>query len=475
MSTDTTTRPGQDGKWKWRKVGEGWIADPTQLLANAKNWRIHPANQQAAMADALGELGWIDEIKVQAGTDVVINGHMRVAMAITESEGVPVSYYDLTDEEVDLALASFDSLGWFALKDQESYATLLGELSRADNSLTDLLNELHLQDEHDLHLQRALAGGRTEDDDEPDADEVFPVCQEGDLWHLGAHRLLVSDATQPLNWSILLADDPDDDDIDPAVAPLTEQVALVFTDPPYGVAYAGGTKRQRSLLGDDPEAHDELLTIFGSPFELLNQHRAAEAACFCFCADKAVWYLMEAARLNGWIVRAGLVWVKQQAQFGALGAQYKHQHEPYYYLVQPKRPPHWSGPTNSTTVKQVDRASKNEYHSTQKPVALAEEAILYHTEPGQIVVDLYAGGGSTLIAAEKTGRCARVMEIDTRYADVIVRRWQDYTGEVAVRDDGMTWDELALEVAEDGAVGEEDDDADSGRAGDEAGSPAVYR
>ena len=108
-------RPGQDGKWRWRKVGEGWLADPTQLLANPKNWRVHPANQQAAMADALGELGWIDEIKVQAGTDVVFNGHMRVAMAITAGEGVPVSYYDLTDDEDDLALASFDSLGWFAL------------------------------------------------------------------------------------------------------------------------------------------------------------------------------------------------------------------------------------------------------------------------------------------------------------------------------------------------------------------------
>lgn len=466
-------RPGQDGKWRWRKVGEGWLADPTQLLANPKNWRVHPANQQAAMADALGELGWIDEIKVQAGTDVVFNGHMRVAMAITAGEGVPVSYYDLTDDEVDLALASFDSLGWFALKDQESYTTLLGELSRADNSLTELLNELHLQDEHDLHLQRAHAGGRTEDDDEPVLEDMLPICQEGDLWHLGAHRLLVGDATQPLNWSILLGDQADDDD-EPG-PPLTEPVALVFTDPPYGVAYTGGTKKRRALAGDDPDQHDTLLAIFGAPFALLNQHRAAESACFCFCADKAGWYLLESARLAGWQVRAGLIWVKQQAQFGALGAQYKYQHEPYYYLVQPKRPPHWSGPANSTTVKQVDRASKNEFHSTQKPVALAEEAILYHTEPGQIVVDLYAGGGSTLIAAEKTGRSARVMELDPHYCDVIIRRWQDYTGEVAVRDDGMTWDELALEAAEAGPDDEEDDDGRAERDPDEAGTPAVYR
>lgn len=139
-----------------------------------------------------------------------------------------------------------------------------------------------------------------------------------------------------------------------------------------------------------------------------------------------------AAAAAGWEIRCQIIWNKNQAQFGALTAQYKAKHEPAYYCHKKGKTPRWFGPTNEVTVWDHDRASVNEYHPTQKPVALAERAIGNSSAPGDLVADFFLGSGSTIIAAEQTGRRCYGTELSPAYCDVIVERWQNLTGREAV-------------------------------------------
>lgn len=154
--------------------------------------------------------------------------------------------------------------------------------------------------------------------------------------------------------------------------------------------------------------------------------------------DKAPLYLWHAgvkgiaaaaaAAAAGYEIRCELVWNKNQAQFGSLSAQYKQKHEPCYYCVKRGHPPRWYGPTNEVTVWDHNRSAVNDFHPTQKPVALGERALTNSSERGSVVLDLFGGSGSTLIAAHSLNRKARLMEIDPIYCDVICRRFQEHTG-----------------------------------------------
>ena len=135
----------------------------------------------------------------------------------------------------------------------------------------------------------------------------------------------------------------------------------------------------------------------------------------------------------GYQVRAQIVWNKNQAQFGALGAQYKQKHEPCFYAHRSDSSPYWYGPTNEVTVWDVDRAQANDLHPTQKPVALFERAIRNSSREGALVLDPFMGSGTTFIAAEGLQRRAYGLEIDPGYAQVCIERWEAYTGRKAER------------------------------------------
>ena len=253
-----------------------------------------------------------------------------------------------------------------------------------------------------------------------DEDEVPPVPAEptsklGDLWILGEHRLLSGDSTVLADVQRLMAG---------------KKADCVFTDPPYGVDYDGGTTKRAKLAGD-------ATTALYLPCCLM----AAR-----FSTKKAAFYLWHAgvkgiaaaaaaaAAAAGYEIRCELVWNKNQAQYGALSAQYKQKHEPCYYCFRQGQSPHWFGPKNEVTVWDIDRAPRNNFHPTQKPVALAERALRNSAPAGGIVLDLFGGSGSTLIACEKMGRWCFMMEISPAYVDVIVERWQNATGKKAVLD-----------------------------------------
>lgn len=246
-----------------------------------------------------------------------------------------------------------------------------------------------------------------------------PTAKFGDVYQLGRHRLMCGDST---------------DDVQVGQLMDGELADLVFTDPPYGVSYDGGhadpDKRREKLANDDSTE------IYNKSVPLMFKFSKPTAALYLwFAATKSLQVLqvLQVLQTNDYVIRSWLIWNKNLAQFGAIGAQYKQKHEPCLYAYKKGETPFWDGPTNEVSVWDVDRASKNEFHPTQKPTDLAGRAMKNSCPSGGLVLDLFGGSGSTLVAAEGVGRRARLMELSAGYVDVIIKRWENHTGQKADR------------------------------------------
>ena len=158
------------------------------------------------------------------------------------------------------------------------------------------------------------------------------------------------------------------------------------------------------------------------------------AAVYLWFSDSKSAAVTAAVTAAGYEVRNTLIWNKNLAQFGAIGAQYKSKHEPCLYCFKKGKAPDWFGPNNEVSVWDVKRESKNEFHPTQKPVELPVRAITNSCKDDGVVLDLFGGSGSTMIACEKTNRHCRMLELSPNYCDVIIRRWQDHAGKMAYRE-----------------------------------------
>lgn len=308
--------------------------------------------------------------------------------------------------------------GW----DQEVLLGLLGTVQTSAGLLGTGFDDAGL---------RALADAlsppisRTDPDDVPDAPSDA-VSRRGDVWSLGGeHRAMCGDSTSPADLGALMAGG---------------RASLVFTDPPYGVDYDGGTTVREKLAGDEVGT-----SIYGDFLAALPGAVDPRAPLYVFFAGSHALEVFSAVVSTGYQVRALMVWHKMKAHYGALSAQYKLKHEPFLYCHRRGQAPYWYGPTNEVTVWEVEQSHRNDWHPTQKPVALAERAMRNSSEPGDIVLDPFGGSGSTLIAAHSAGRVARLMEIEPRYVDVIVRRFAEHTGDDPVRGDGAAWSELTRE------------------------------
>jgi DNA modification methylase len=247
------------------------------------------------------------------------------------------------------------------------------------------------------------------EDDVPPVPEA-PVSRLGDLWLMGGHRLLCGDATKASDVAQLMGEQSAD---------------LVFTDPPYGVGYDGGTTVRDKLQGD------ENTDLYAPCCDMAALHSKAGAALYLWHAGVKGIAAAAAAAAAGYSIRCEIVWNKNLAQFGALSAQYKQKHEPCYYCFKRGHAPAWYGPKNEVTVWDCDRARVNDLHPTQKPVGIVERAIGNSSKAGDVVLDLFGGSGSTLIGCEQTGRACFILEIDPRYCDVICQRFMNFTGKQA--------------------------------------------
>jgi DNA modification methylase len=382
-----------------------------KLIPYAKNSRTHSPEQVAQIAASIKEFGFRNPILVDGVGIIAGHGRLMAAQKLNLDKVPTIDCSDMTESQKKAYIIADNKLAMNAGWDMDFLKLELQDLEDADFDLS-----LTGFDDKELDaLLNVIEGtdGLTDEDAVPET-PLEPKTKLGDIYILGNHRLMCGDSTS----------------ID-AVEKLMDgkKADMVFTDPPYGVDYDGGhaTEKRRTKLDND----DKTLMYSGAlPVAYIVSKEGA--ALYLWFADRFAKDVLEALENCNYKVRTWIIWNKNLAQFGAIGAQYKPKHEPCIYAFKKGHAPYWNGPNNEVTVWDVKRHSKNEFHPTQKPVELPERAMENNSKAGDIVLDLFGGSGSTLIAAEKVGRKACLMELDPKYCDVIVKRWEDFTGKKAI-------------------------------------------
>ncbi len=398
----------------------------SRLIPRVTNPRTHTPEQVAQVAASMKEFGWTNPILVGADNDVLA-GHARLAAARQlEMSEVPVIQLGHLSEAQRRALVIADNQ--LALNAGWSEETLRVELQ----ALQEAEFDLSLVGFDDDELARLLAAqdaaeGLTDEDAVPELPQT-PVSATEDLWILGNHKLLAGDATDREQVTRLMGTDAAD---------------LIFTDPPYNVDYEGYTDDKLTIEGDrmsDADFKQFLEAAFRSCRSVVKPG-ASMYICHSSSWQREFQNALEAA---GFEVRCQIIWAKNTFAWGF--GRYKFQHEPIFYCHIAGQKDPWYGDRSQSTLWEEKKPAANRLHPTMKPVELVERALLNSSKAGDVVADLFGGSGSTLIGCERRGRKARLMELDPRYADVICRRYQEYTGKQAVLDgDGRTFDETAQE------------------------------
>lgn len=400
-----------------------WLADkieqwPTaKLLPYARNARTHSEDQVAQIAASIAEFGFTNPIL--AGSDgIIVAGHGRLAAAQKLGlEIVPVVVLDHLSPTQRRALVIADNriaenAGWDEAMLRIELEALQGE--GFDLDITgfdaDALAELIAGDEPDNE-------GQTDEDAVPEISET-PISHPGDIWIMGPHRLLCGDATVAANYEALLQGAP---------------VDMVFTDPPYNVNYANSAKdklrgKDRAILNDNlgEGFYDFLLAA------LTQMVAHCRGGIYVAMSSSELDVLQSAFRAAGGKWSTFIIWAKNTFTLGR--ADYQRQYEPILYGWPEGAQRHWCGDRDQGDVWQIKKPQKNDLHPTMKPVELVERALRNSSRPGNVVLDPFGGSGTTLIAAEKSGRIARLIELDPKYVDVIVRRWEEFTGKQAIRE-----------------------------------------
>jgi DNA modification methylase len=396
---------------------EHWPLD--RLRPYGRNPRTHSDEQIAQIAASIIEFGWTNPVLI-AGDGTVIAGHGRLDAARRLGfDAVPVLILDHLSESQRRAYVIADNQ--IALNAGWDDTVLAAELARLREDGVDL--DLLGFGEDDLdRLLDGLAGdgdgGQTDEDEVPDP-PVEPVTRPGDLWVLGRHRLLCGDATNATGVARLLDE---------------KKPHLLISDPPYGVEYdpswrneagVSATARTGKVPNDDRADWREAWALFPGSVAYV-WHAGVHA--------KTVAESLEAA---GFLVRSQIIWSKARFVLGR--GDYHWQHEPCFYAVRKSATGHWQGARDQSTVWAIGNASEEDeatVHGTQKPVECMRRPMINNSARDDAIYEPFAGSGTTVIAAESTGRVCLAMEIDPRYCDVIVERWQRFTGKDAVLDGG---------------------------------------
>ena len=397
-----------------------------KLIPYGRNPRTHSEAQVAQIAASIAEFGFNNPILVDT-KDGIIAGHGRLLAARKlQLAEVPVIVLDhLTEAQKRAYILADNQLALNAGWDDTLLAVELAALQKEDFNL-DLIGF------EDAELARLLAvqdaaEGLTDEDAVPELPET-PISMLGDLWILGGHRLLVGDATDSDAVAKLMGGAPAD---------------LVFTDPSYNVDYDGYTEERLKIKGDRMSEADfkKFLDAAFRSYRNVVKPGASIYVCHSSSWQREFQNALEAA---GFDVRCQIIWAKNTFAWGF--GRYKFQHEPMFYCHVAGEKDPWYGDKTQSTLWHEKKPAANRIHPTAKPVELVERALLNSSKSGDVVVDLFGGSGSTLIGCERRGRHARLMEIDPKYADCIVRRYQEYAGKQATLDvDGSSFDEVALE------------------------------
>lgn len=471
--------------WKNRIVGYANV-NTEELKANPKNWRTHSKRQQEALAGVVREVGVVQNIIVNKRTGLVVDGHLRLSLAIRDNQPtVPVTFVDLSEAEEATIIATFDPISALAGTDKDMLDTLLRDIETTDTAIMDLLGDLvnsnkmytlpdnlstpisydDEQPRQELDRSKNLLGDplsttyREERDpdmppmssytsasdgyDDDDEDEVpvplnskvpatayelvvktegaggdeFDITPieateyrtaRGDLWLIGGrHRLFIGDCTNLHNLERLFEG---------------KKAGLVFTDPPWNVAY-GSTEhpswKRREIANDN--LGEDFLPFLRKTFHGIQLFAEAGSPIYVVMSAQEWHTLHEALSTNGFHWSSTIIWVKDSFVMGR--KDYHTRYEPIWYgwlENAPRRHPLES--RNQSDVWEFDRPKRSDDHPTMKPIALVQKAIANSSYPNDIVFDAFLGSGTTLIAASKEGRIGYGCELMPQYGDVILRR-----------------------------------------------------
>lgn len=399
-----------------------------RLIPYAKNARTHDDTQVSQIAGSIAEFGFVNPILV-GDDNIIIAGHGRLMAAQQLGlDTVPVIVLHHLTEAQRRALVIADNkiaenAGW----NDELLKLELEELG-------DLGFDLDVIGFSDEELDELLGNdeqpGETDEDDIPEVEDE-PVSRHGDVWILGDHRLLCGDSTSKQDLEKLMSG---------------ELADMAFTDPPYNVDYGNNAKdkmrgKDRRIMNDN--LGDDFYQFLKDA--LTNLLSVTKGACYIAMSSSELDTLQKAFRDAGGKWSTFIVWAKNTFTLGR--SDYQRQYEPILYGWREGNDHFWCGARDQGDVWFFNKPVKNDLHPTMKPVELVERALRNSSKSRDIVLDLFGGSGSTLIACEKTGRAARLIELDPKYVDVIVRRWQDYSGEQAIREsDELSFDEIALSM-----------------------------
>ena len=385
-----------------------------ELIPYAKNARTHSETQVAQIAASMTEFGFVNPILL--GEDnIIIAGHGRLMAAkLLGMKNVPTIRLNHLNEAQRRALVIADNkiaenAGW----DESLLREELSALEDLDFNI-DLLG-FNAEELDNLFLDDANAsGGLTDEDAAPEAPEN-PVSVPGDIWICGDHKVLCGDSTMYDAYEKLMGE---------------ELADMVFTDPPYNVNYANSAKDK--MRGTNrPIKNDNLGAEFGSfLYDVCTNLMMVCKGAMYICMSSSELHTLQSSFTNaGGKWSTFIIWAKNTFTLGR--ADYQRQYEPILYGWKDGHEHFWCGARDQSDVWFVNKPVKNDLHPTMKPVELVERAIHNSSKTKDIVLDAFGGSGSTMIACEKTGRRARLIELDPKYVDVIVKRWEDFTGKKA--------------------------------------------
>jgi DNA modification methylase len=393
-----------------------------------RNARTHSQDQIQQLVRSIQEFGWTSPMLIDQDS-VLIAGHGRfeAAKALGLAEVPTITLAGLTNSQK-RALAIADNK--LALNAGWDMDTLRVELSDLKGVGFDIGMIGFSADELSAMLMEQTAG-LTDPDETPPA-PVVPVSVLGDVWLLGRHRLVCGDSTTM-------------EAVDAALAGVRPH--LMVTDPPYGVEYDASWRNERlrsnGILSNGRavgKVENDTRSDWRQAWALFPGDVA-----YVWCGEKQVAVISEQLRICGFEVRNLIVWAKSNHVISR--GHYHPQHETCWYAVRKGATGHWSGDRKQTTAWQIDKPQKSETgHSTQKPVECMKRPIENNSKPGDAVYEPFSGSGTTIIAAEMTGRSCHAIELSPAYVDVAVKRWEAFTGQSAtLASDGRTFAEIAQE------------------------------
>ena len=377
------------------------------------NARHHGTEDIKAIVKSIEEFGFNDPIGVWNNQIVEGHGRLMAAKELGMTEVPIIRLDELTDEQRKAYALAHNKTAELSDWDFNVLASELQDITDIDMSEFGF-NAPDIQDDNKEVIQDAI----------PEA-PIEAAAKVGDIFELGGgHRLICGDST-------------DKSVIDELMNGVTAD--MVFTDPPYGVAYTGGMKiengkiqsNNKKQIKNDSLDYENLYSFLLDAFLNIKAHTKEKAALYIFYAHSRSREFLNAFHDAELKQRSILIWHKTSGGFGDFMAQYMNAYEPCIYGSNGESV-NWYGPTNEKTVWDMDKEKKCDLHPTMKPIELVARAIKNSSKPGQAVLDLFGGSGSTLIACEQLNRKCFICELDPKYVDVIVNRWEQLTGKKAV-------------------------------------------